>query len=130
MTLNDPLANMFSKIENAERIGMNGVELQSVSTLTRGILKILNDAHYVGKIKDISTQRGVFLHVDLLGNINKCGVIKPRHSVAKDNYDKFESRYLPAKDFGILVVSTPQGLMTHLQARDKKIGGKLVCYCY
>jgi len=94
MTLNDPLANMFSKIENAERIGMNGVELQSVSTLTRGILKILNDAHYVGKIKDISTQRGVFLHVDLLGNINKCGVSNPDILLLKtiminSNHDTF-----------------------------------------
>ena len=44
--------------------------------------------------------------------------------------EKYEKRYLPAKQFGILIISTPKGLMTHVQAMDKKTGGKLIAYCY
>ncbi|MEM2907506.1 MAG: 30S ribosomal protein S8, partial [Candidatus Odinarchaeota archaeon] len=44
--------------------------------------------------------------------------------------DKWESEFLPSKDFGILVVTTPRGLMTHIEAREKKIGGRLLAYVY
>ena len=65
-----------------------------------------------------------------MGNLNKCGAIKPRYSVRKDGFEKFEKRYLPAKDFGIIFVSTPKGIMTHNGAKKKGLGGKLIAYCY
>ena len=46
------------------------------------------------------------------------------------NYEKYEKRFLPAKGFGILIVSTPKGLMTHEEARKKKLGGVLIVYVY
>ena len=60
----------------------------------------------------------------------KCGAIKPNFSVKKDGFEKFEKRYLPAKDFGVLIVSTSQGIMTHVEAKEKKLGGKLIAYVY
>jgi small subunit ribosomal protein S8 len=68
--------------------------------------------------------------VQLNGNINDCKVIKPRFAVKKGEWAKWEQRYVPGPDFGILVVSTPQGLMTNADARGKKIGGRLVAYIY
>ena len=68
--------------------------------------------------------------VELEGNINKCGVIKPRHAVKKDEFEKFEKRYLPAKNFGILIVTTPEGIMTHYEAKERGIGGRLLAYMY
>ena len=47
-----------------------------------------------------------------------------------NKFEKFERRYLPAKDLGILFVSTPKGIMTHYDAKAKKLGGKLLAYCY
>jgi len=69
------------------------------------------------------------LVVKLTGNINKCGVIKPRYAVKKDQYEKFEKRYLPAKNMGIIIVSTVNGIVEHNKAQDKKVGGKLLAYC-
>ena len=66
----------------------------------------------------------------MAGSINKCGVIKPRFSVKKNEYEKFEKRYLPAHGFGIIIVSTPKGLMMHDEAIEKGLGGKLIAYCY
>ena len=70
------------------------------------------------------------LVVNLLGRINNCNVIKPRYSVTLDTYTKFEKRYLPSNNFGILIVSTPLGIMTHTKAKEIKSGGKLLALCY
>ena len=47
-----------------------------------------------------------------------------------DILEKFEKRYLPAKGFGLIIVSTSKGLMTHVDAEEKNIGGKMIAYCY
>ena len=65
-----------------------------------------------------------------MGNINKCGSIKPRYNIKKEDYEKFEKRYLPAKDFGFLIVSTSKGVMSHMEAKEKNIGGRLLAYFY
>ena len=56
--------------------------------------------------------------------------MKPRYAIQKDTIQKYETRYIPSKDFGILVLSTPQGLMTNREAREKMTGGRLVLYVY
>jgi len=128
--LNDPLANMFSKIINYEKIARKNIEIYQISTTIKKILDILKENGYVGEYKEITKEKGGALDLNLLGTINKCGVVKPRHAIKLDNYEKFEKRFLPAKDFGILVISTNQGYMTHIEAKKKKLGGRLVAYCY
>jgi len=100
------------------------------SKVIRKVLEILNTHNYVGSCTEVENGRGHVLAINLLGTINKVGVIKPRFNVQKDNYEKFEKRYLPAKDFGILIVSTSKGMMTHTDAKALGIGGRLVAYCY
>ena len=80
--------------------------------------------------EEIEDGRGNMIKLNLLGRINKCGVIKPRYSVKKDEFEKFESRYLLARGMGILILSTPIGIITHYEAKKKNIGGKLLAYCY
>ena len=62
--------------------------------------------------------------------MNKCNAIKPRYNVTKNKIDKYMRRYLPSKDMGIIIVSTNKGLMTHIDAYDKNIGGALIAYFY
>jgi small subunit ribosomal protein S8 len=128
--LNDPLANAMSKIRNAENIGLRECTIKPTSKLIKSLLTLLNTEGYVGGFEEVEDGRGKHLKVNLLGSINRCGAIKPRHAVAHNNYQKFEKRYLPAKDFGVLIVSTSSGLLTHQQAMKKKVGGKLIAYCY
>jgi small subunit ribosomal protein S8 len=66
----------------------------------------------------------------LAAKINDCKAIKPRYPVKKDGFEKFEKRYLPARDIGLLVVTTPEGVMTHKQAKEKSVGGRLLCFVY
>ncbi len=127
---NDPLAAALSKIMNAERVGKREVLIKPVSKLLKEVLNILNEHNYLGTFEEIDDEKGGVLKVNILGNVNKCGAIKPRFSSKHNNFEKWEKRYLPAKDFGLLIVSTPQGIMAHNLAKEKKTGGKLLAYCY
>ena len=128
--LNDPLANALSVILNMEKIGKRECTIRPSSKIIKEVLKIMNENGYMGSFNEITSKKGNSLNVNLLGNINKCGAIKPRYSVKKAEYEKFENRYLPAKDFGILFVSTSKGVMSHVEAKKKVLGGKLLAYCY
>ena len=128
--LNDPLAAALSKILNAEKRSKKEVLVKPISKTIKTILAIMNENNFIGSFEEIEDGKGNFIKINLLGNINKCGVIKPRFSTKKDQFEKWEKRYLPAKDFGIVIISTPLGIMTHNQAKEKNTGGKLLAYCY
>jgi small subunit ribosomal protein S8 len=128
--LNDPLAAALSKILNAERIGKKEVMIRPASKMIKKILTIMNENMFIGDFEEIKDDKGGVLKVNIIGNLNKCGVIKPRFSTKYTGYEKWEKRYLPASDFGLILVTTPLGIMTHEQAKEKKTGGKLVAYCY
>ena len=128
--LNDPLAAAMAKILNAEKVGKREVIIAPSSSLLKRVMSLLQDQNYVGMFEEFMDGNVAMLRVNLLGNINRCGVIKPRFSTKRLEYEKWEKRYLPARDFGVIVVSTPQGIMTHLQAKERSTGGKLLAYCY
>ena len=130
MSMNDSLASAFSKIETYERLGRKTVTIKPSSRLLKSLLKIMNENGYIGSYEENDDKRGGILTINLLGRINKCGVIKPRFPCATEDFKKYEKRYLLAKDFGYMFLSTSKGLMTHNEAKEKKIGGKLVAYCY
>lgn len=128
--LNDPLANMMSIVLNNEVIGRSECIIKPVSKIMKDILKVMKENSYVSDFKEIEDSRGNYIILNLTGNINRCGVIKPRYSVKNKDFEKFEKRYLPAKDVGILVISTPKGVMAHYDAKSKRIGGRLIAYCF
>ncbi|RMF05958.1 30S ribosomal protein S8 [Candidatus Woesearchaeota archaeon] len=130
MSLNDPLANALSHILNSEKVAKKKIVIRPTNKIIENVLKLLQENNYVGSYEIIEDSKGNSLVLNLLGRINKCGAVKPRFPVKVTEFEKFEKRYLPAKNFGILVVSTPQGLMTHEDAKKKGIGGKLLAYCY
>ena len=128
--LNDPLANVLSYINNHEKLGRKEITVGNNSKFIRQVLSILNENNYLGEFKEIDDGKGKLLAINLIGAINKVGVITPRFNVKKDNFEKFEKRYLPAKDFGVMIVSTSKGLMTGKQAKQLNVGGEVICYVY
>jgi small subunit ribosomal protein S8 len=85
---------------------------------------------YIGEYESQQDGRGGSYNIILRGAINSCGVVKPRFSVRRQELEKWESRYLPAKDFGLLILTTNQGVMNHYQAKESRIGGRLLVYVY
>ncbi|QQG39238.1 MAG: 30S ribosomal protein S8 [Candidatus Woesearchaeota archaeon] len=130
MTLNDPIANALSLILNCEKVGKKECLLKNSSKLLVNLLSILRDKGYIGQYNLIKDGPKQYIKLNLVGNINKCGVIKPRFGVKRTGFEKFEKRFLPAKNFGFIIVSTSKGLMTHNEAKEKGFGGKLLAYCY
>jgi len=130
MSMNDPLASVLSKIHNCDKIGKKECIVKPVSKTVKTVLTIMQDNGYLGESRIIEDGKSNLAQVNLLGRINKCGVIKPRFSFKKNNIEKYEKRYLPAKDFGIIIVSTPKGIMTHLESKEKGYGGRLLSYVY
>lgn len=128
--LNDTLANVMSLILNSELIGKSNCLIKPVSKTIREMLKVMKENNYIGHFKEVEDSRGNYIKLNLIGNINKCGVVRPRYSVKSNEFENFEKRYLPAKDAGILFVSTPRGIITHYDAKSKKTGGRLLAYCY
>ncbi len=130
MSLNDPLASVLSQINNAKRVGKQQVTTNISSTIIKKVLEIMHDQGYIGDVEEIIDAKGNYLIINLIGHLNACGVIKPRFSIKLDGFEKFEKSYLPARGFGVLIVSTNQSLMTHVEAKEKGVGGRLISYCY
>ncbi|AIF68797.1 30S ribosomal protein S8 [Palaeococcus pacificus DY20341] len=130
MTLLDPLANALSHMTNSEKVGKGEVYIKPASKLIGEVLRVMQQNGYIGEFEFIDDGRAGIYRVQLKGKINKTGAIKPRFPVKAKEYEKWEKRFLPAFDFGILIVSTSQGIMTHKEAREKGIGGRLIAYVY
>ena len=130
MSLNDTLSNALSNILRDEKLGRSESTIKPSSKVIKKVLGIMKENRYVGNFEETKNAKGSILKLNLLGNINKCGVIKPRYIVKKDQFEKFEERYLLARDMGVLIVSTPMGIITHIEAKKKNIGGRLMAYCY
>jgi len=128
--INDPLANVLSNITNAQKVGKAMCTIGPVSKIIKRVLEIMHNHKYLGSVEYKDNKKGGEVVMNLLGTINKCSVIKPRFAIKKDGYEKFEKRFLPAKDFGLLIISTSQGVMTHKEAKEKGIGGRLISYVY
>jgi len=126
----DPIADGLINIKNCESARKTECRIKPASKLMGEILKILQKEEYIGNFEFIENGRGGEYKIQLFGKINECKAIKPRYPLKKEEYTNWEKRYLPSKDFGKLIISTPKGLLTHTEAKTEKIGGKLIAYVY
>lgn len=127
--LQDTLADALTAIKNAERIGKGGCIVKS-SKLIGNILKVMQNNGYIGSFETIENGKGGMFKIELKGRIIDTRVIKPRFAVGADGYEKFEKRFLPARNIGLLVISTPKGVMEHKKAKELRLGGRLLSYVY
>jgi len=119
---------MLNDLVNCKRAGKKETVIIPVSKLMIEVLKILKTNSFV---EDFKIEKDKFDKAIIkIGKLNKCGAIKPRFFVKTKNFDKYVKRFLPARNIGILIVSTNKGIMTHREAIEKGIGGCLLAYCY
>ena len=125
----DPLADMFYVIWNTEKVG-HKLCVVPASDLIKNVLMIMQKEGFIGSFEYIEYGRGGKIQVELVGHVNRAHVIKPRFAVQKNEFEKWESRYLPAKGVGVIILSTPKGIMTHEEAKKNNTGGRLLGYVY
>lgn len=126
----DTLSNALSSILNNEIRHKHVCVITPASRLIGDVLRVLQMNGYVGKFEFIDDGRTGKFDVQLMGRINKCGAIRPRYSCEVDKLEMWEKRYLPSKELGIIILSTPEGVISHKESREKRVGGRLLAYVY
>ena len=121
----DVISDALNKMLNAERAGKTTLSVKRYSKL---LLSVLAIAKMRGYVKNYRVENNI-LNIEI-GKLNLCRAIKPRFVVQVADIEKYTKRYLPAKDIGIIIISTPQGLMTHQTAEEKNLGGALIAFMY
>ncbi len=128
MVVRDWLSNALNDFMNCKKVGKTETVICPVSNLMLRVFEIMKQHGY---LEDVKVEQDKFRKAIVkLGKLNYCKAIKPRFVVKKDQYDKYIRRYLPARQLGIIIVSTNKGLMTHREAMEKGLGGVLIAYCY
>lgn len=127
--LQDTLADALSTIKNAERVGKKEC-LINASKLIKNVLNILQTNGYISSFEFVNDGKSGKFHVGLKGKIVEMNVIKPRFSVKVEEFEKWEKRFLPAKGVGLLILSTPKGVVDHKKAKELHTGGKLLAFVY
>jgi len=130
LTLMDTLANGLTAIENNELRNRNECVISPASKLLGRVLRIMQLNGYIGEFEFVDDGRSGKFKVQLLGRVNKCGAIKPRFATKSDQFETWEKTYLPSRDVGILIISTPQGVLSHREAKTKGIGGRFLAFVY
>jgi small subunit ribosomal protein S8 len=129
MNNQDPIADMLTRIRNANRVGRKEVRVPR-SKICNGIAQVLKDEGYIDDFDVIEdTQQGM-IRVKLKYSINGDKVIheldrqsKPGRRVYRGVGD------LPRvlNGMGIVVISTSKGVMSDRKAREQNVGGELLC---
>ncbi len=126
----DTLSDAMISLKNYELTGKNDCVIKPASSVIGEVLRVMQENGYIGSFEYVDDGKSGEYKVKLVGKINNCRAIKPRYPVKVGELEKFERRYLPAREFGLLIVSTPFGVMSHKQAREKNTGGVLLSYIY
>nr|AJS12240.1 30S ribosomal protein S8 [uncultured archaeon] len=126
---NDPLADALNAIKTHEMFCKPACEVKP-SKLVRETLKILQRKGFIGDFEFVDDGKNGYFKIKLLGRVNQCSAVKPRFAVKRSEWNEWESKYLPGVGFGMFVVSTPDGLMTNDEAKEKGLGGRLIAYVY
>ena len=129
MSFTDPIADMITRIRNAQLRALNTVLIPN-SKLRARILDVLKEEGYISdyKIQSEKNNKGSLL-VDLKYN-NGLPVIKEIRRVSKPGrriYTKADSLPKVLNGLGIAIVSTSMGIMSDNDARAKNIGGEIIC---
>jgi len=126
----DPIVNALNTIMSHEGRRKTECIITPASGLAGRVLRLIQGKGYVGEIEFIDDGRQGKLRVQLFGRINECKAVTPRFKTKVSEMEKWEKRYLPSRNLGVLILSTPKGVMDHTQAKEENVGGVLLAYVY
>lgn len=120
----DIISDTLNQIMNAKKAKKDRVMVKKHSRFLIKILDLMKDLSYLDyKIN------GQQIEIKIK-TLSECRSIKPRFNVSYQEIDRYTRRFLPARNFGYLIMTTSQGLLTSEEAQKRKIGGSLIAYVY
>ena len=129
MAFNDSLSDMLARIKNAHRARKSNTSCYK-SNLNMNVLSVLKDEGYIRDFRDLEVRKGInSIQIDLK-YFNGNRVIKNIKRVSKPGirvYSKISDLPKTYGGLGISILSTPMGVMSDSQARQKNVGGEVLC---
>ena len=126
----DLLTNALNTIMTNEERHKKECIICPASNLIGRVLRIIQSKGYIGEIEFIDDGRTGKFRVQLFGRTNECRAVRPRYSIKVNDMERWEKRFLPGRNLGMLIISTPKGVMTHDAARERNLGGRILAYVY
>ena len=126
----DPLVNALNTIMNHEGRRKKECIITPASGLVGRVLRLIQQKGYIGEIEFIDDGRQGKFRVQLFGRINDCQAVQPRYATKVKEMEKWEKRFLPSRDLGAVILSTPKGVIDHRQAKELNVGGVVIAYVY
>ncbi len=129
MSLQDPIADMLTRIRNALRAEHEVVNIRA-SNVCEGICKVLKDEGYISDHKRVDDTKQGILRVYLKYGPDGQDVITEIKRVSRPGlriYSSVKDLGRPFGGLGISVVSTSKGVMSGRQCRKENIGGEVLC---
>ncbi|OGD59969.1 30S ribosomal protein S8 [Candidatus Bathyarchaeota archaeon RBG_13_52_12] len=126
----DPLVNALNTIMNHEGRRKKECIITPASGLVGRVLRLIQQKGYIGEIEFIDDGRQGKFRVQLFGRINECQAVQPRYATKVKEMEKWEKRFLPSRDLGAVILSTPKGVIDHRQAKELNVGGVVIAYVF
>jgi small subunit ribosomal protein S8 len=129
MSMSDPIADMLTRIRNAQRVEKNEVVVPS-SKLKVAIAHVLKDEGYIEGFNVVANDGKPELHIGLKYYAGR-PVIERLERVSRPGLRVYKGRdAIPQvmNGLGVAIVSTPRGVMTDRKARAAGVGGEVICY--
>ncbi|MCC6579951.1 MAG: 30S ribosomal protein S8 [Phycisphaeraceae bacterium] len=129
MSISDPIADMLTRIRNAVRNRSARVDCLNSKVCT-GIAKVLKEEGYITDYAVIGDGRQGILRIDLRYGPRGEQIIRMIRRESKPGrrvYTKLKDLPRPLGGLGIVILSTPLGVVSDRQARGEKVGGELLC---
>jgi small subunit ribosomal protein S8 len=127
--MSDPIADMLTRIRNANTVRRDRVEVPG-SKVKRALAQILKEEGFIRDFEWIGQGPQGLLRVYLKYGPNRERVISGLERVSRCGNRVYRGRRrLPRVlgGLGVAIVTTPQGLMTDQKAREKRVGGEVIC---
>jgi len=132
MSLSDPIADMLTRIRNANRAGLEVVQMPH-SQLKSEIARVLKKEGFIADFVTEGHGGKKNLCVYLKYGANQSPVIQGLRRVSKPGLRRYvSSKKVPrvVGGMGVAIISTSQGILTDREARAKKTGGEVLCYVW
>jgi small subunit ribosomal protein S8 len=128
MSMTDPIADMLARIRNAISAGHRSVEVPG-STMKRGLANILKQEGFIEDVaaRDDEGRSTLVISLRWVGNSPAIEGIQRLSRPGQRRYARVTELPKVRNGLGVVIVSTPKGLMTDRSARKNGVGGELVC---
>ncbi|MCR5182987.1 MAG: 30S ribosomal protein S8 [Clostridia bacterium] len=132
MTMTDPIADMLTRIRNANTAGHDTVEIPA-SKMKKSIAQILKDEGFINDFEVIEDGKQGIIKVTMKYAAGKEKVISGIKKISKPGlkvYAKAEDVPRVLGGLGIAILSTSKGVISDKEARKLGIGGEVICYVW